>query len=173
MIVKNVCFSTRMDVFLRLFHFETSYMPRDLSYRKYVLVSIEALCSGYLEPKKLRASSKIKARTLLLVKVVDFHSNGCGGFVLRPSPQLFWLQVATTQGFNRYQGQMYERSIDFAKNARDRQTFIGRPDIFSWECKVKSFRSATSKLLSVSEALLLLLHFTFFSRTDTYFLHFS
>ncbi len=33
-------------LFFQSFNFETSYMPKDLSYRKYVLVLIEALCSG-------------------------------------------------------------------------------------------------------------------------------
>ena len=37
--------------------------PKYLCYRKYVLVSIKALCCGYLEPKKLRARPSNEAPT--------------------------------------------------------------------------------------------------------------
>ena len=41
------------------------YSPNHLCYRKYVLISIKALMSGYFEPKKLRARPPNKADTPL------------------------------------------------------------------------------------------------------------
>ena len=41
------------------------YSPNHLCYRKYVLISIKALISGYFEPKKLRARPPNKAATPL------------------------------------------------------------------------------------------------------------
>ena len=53
---------------------------------KSVLISIEALISGYFEPEKLRDRPPNKAATPLLVKTIEFHSRGHSGFVWRSSP---------------------------------------------------------------------------------------
>ena len=53
---------------------------------KNVLISIEALISGYFEPEKLRDRPPNKAATPLLVKTIEFHSRGHAGFVWRSSP---------------------------------------------------------------------------------------
>ena len=53
---------------------------------KSVLISIEALISGYFEPEKLRDRPPNKAATPLLVKTIEFHSRGHFGFVWGSSP---------------------------------------------------------------------------------------
>ena len=60
------------------------------------------------------------------MKLDWFHLKGRGGFVWRPSPLLFWLQLATYQGFNRYFKQIFENPIYFAQIGKNRQTFVGR-----------------------------------------------
>ena len=73
--------------------------PKYLCYRKTSLISIEALCCGYLEPKKLRVWLQNKAATPTWMKIDHFYLNGRGGFVWGPRPLSFLEVIARYQGF--------------------------------------------------------------------------